>query len=181
MKKLMLALAFLAVVVAVSYYRAVTHKQQESAAYELGRTESAHQVSELDKQFNSLMDSTKRQQLEAVDSLWQRELAYQGALDSLNRVLDRKGSEIASLRAELEQVRSRIPSSKTDKRAKKQKASRHEQILSYYKKRYRSLPKDLSPYEKRVALAEIRDETAQKFTISLQELDKIRKYNKLDY
>jgi len=66
-------------------------------------------------------------------------------------------------------------------RAVTQKERTQEQILSYYKKRYRALPKDLSPYEKRVALAEIRDETAQKFSIPLSELDEIRTDNELDY
>ena len=182
MKKVVLALVFLALVVAVSYYGAVTQKERTQAAYERGKEESTHQVEEYAKRFDSLAYSVRRQELEAAESLWQRELAYRWAYDSLARIVSLEKSKTDSPKTKLEPAQH--DKEKTESgidSTKENSLLRHKQILSYYKKRYRALPKDLSPYEKRVALAEIRDETAQKFSIPLSELDKIRTDNKLDY
>ncbi len=147
-----------------------------------GKEESTHQVEEYVERFDSLAYSVRRQELEAAESLWQRELAYRWAYDSLAKIVSLEKSKTDSLKTMFESAlphkekrESGIDSTKENSLLK------HKQILSYYKKRYRSLPKDLSPYEKRVALAEIRDETAQKFSIPLSELNKIRTNNELDY
>ena len=54
-------------------------------------------------------------------------------------------------------------------------------IAALGEKRYRNLPKDLTAYERRVALSEIREESADKFRITVAELNRIRKANKLTY
>ena len=182
MKKVVLALVFLALVVGVSYYGAVVQKERTKAAYERGKEESIHHIEEFTKRFDSLAHSVRRQEHEVAESLWQRELAYRRAYDSLARIVNLGESKVDSLKMKSEQVQ--LDKEKTDSRidsTEEKRSLKHEQILSYYKKRYRDLPKDLSPYEKRVALVEIRDETAQKFSIPLSELDKIRADNKLDY
>ena len=182
MKKVVFALVFLALVVAVSYYRAVTQKERTQVAYERGKEESTHQVEEYAERFDSLAYSVRRQELEAAESLWQRELAYRWAYDSLARIINPEKSETDSLKTTTEPAH--YDKEKTESgidTTRENSLLRHKQILSYYKKRYRSLPKDLSPYEKKVALAEIRDETAQKFSIPLSELNKIRTNNELDY
>lgn len=182
MKKVVLALVFLALVVAVSYYRAVTQKERTQSAYERGKEESTHQVEEYAERFDSLAYSVRRQDLEAAESLWQRELAYRWAYDSLARIVSLEKSEIDSLEMNSEPAQSDKEKTESGIDSTKEKSLlKHKQILSYYKKRYRALPKDLSPYEKSVALAEIRDETAQKFSIPLSELDEIRTDNELDY
>ena len=181
MKKIVLAVAFLGLIVAASYYRAVTHKKQVKTAYEQGRTESAQQVIEYGKRFDSLAYSVRQQELEAAESLWYREFAYRIGYDSLTAAIEQKNSNIDSLKSELQQLREQKETKQIGKKPAKHKASEHEQILSYYKKRYRALPGDLSPYEMKVALREIRDETAQKFSVSLRELNKIRKDNNLEY
>ena len=182
MKKVVFALVFLALVVAVSYYRAVTQKERTQAAYERGKEESTHQVEEYAERFDSLAYSVRRQELEAAESLWQRELAYRWAYDSLARIVSLEKSETDSPKTKFEPAQPHNEKTESDiDTTKENSLLRHKQILSYYKKRYRALPKDLSPYEKRVALAEIRDETAQKFSIPQSELDKIRTDSKLDY
>lgn len=182
MKKVVLALVFLALVVAVSYYGALMQKERTKAAYERGKKESALQIKEYAKRFDSLGYSVRRQELEAAESLWQRELAYRWAYDSLAKIVSLEKSKIDSAKMKSEPAQSN--KEKTESRidsTKEKSLLKHKQILSYYKKRYNALPKDLSPYEKRVALVEIRDETAHKFSIPLSELDKIRTDNKLDY
>ncbi|MEA1980558.1 MAG: hypothetical protein U9N54_06255, partial [candidate division Zixibacteria bacterium] len=59
--------------------------------------------------------------------------------------------------------------------------TKHQQILTYYKDRFKKLPADLSNYERRISLNEIKEETAQKFEISLVELKNIRAKYKLKY
>lgn len=182
MKKVVLALVFLALVVAVSYYGAVVQKERTKAAYDRGKEESVHQVEEYAKRFDSLAYSVRRQELEAAESLWQRELAYRWAYDSLARIVSLGESKVDTLKMKSELALSDKEKTESGIDSTKEKSLlKHKRILSYYKKRCRALPKDLSPYEKRVALVEIRDETAQKFSIALSELDKIRADNKLDY
>lgn len=181
LKKIVLALVFLGLVVAVSYYRAVTQKERTTAAYERGQEESAHQVEEYADRLDSLAYSVERQEREAAKSLWRRELAYRKGYDSLGKLIELKEGEIAPPRTGVEQSQPPNETTKVVEDTIKRKPLKHEQILSYYNKRYRTLPEDLSPYEKRVAVAEIRGETARKFSISLRELDKIRVDNKLDY
>jgi hypothetical protein len=60
-------------------------------------------------------------------------------------------------------------------------SQKHKEILAYYKQRYQGLPNDLSAYERRIALSEIRQESADKFKISVTELNNIRKAYKLSY
>ncbi|MEE8575903.1 MAG: hypothetical protein V3T31_01490, partial [candidate division Zixibacteria bacterium] len=57
-------------------------------------------------------------------------------------------------------------------------AKRKADILTYYRGRCDELPKDLSAYEKRIALAEIREDTAEKFKITLDDLTTLREKNK---
>ncbi len=171
MKKVVLAVVFLAIIVALSYYSASTHKEQTQVAYEHGRQESAHQIESLNKRYNLLADSIAQQEVEAAKLVWQRELAYRSAYDSLVKASNIEESKTGSRKVDFN----------SDAHLTEDGLLRHKQILGYYKKRYRDLPKDLSPYEKKVALAEIRDETARKFSISLEEFDKIRTENKLDY
>ncbi len=182
MKKLVLALVLLALLVAASYYRSVVQKERTQAAYERGKNENVRQIEEWAEKFDSLAYSVRRQELEMAESLWQRELVYRRAYDSLAGIVSLENGRPDSSEARLQQAE---PSEeKTESGIDLTRQSGligHKQILSYYKKRYHALPKDLSPYEMVVALAEIRDETAQKFSISLSELDKIRADNKLDY
>jgi hypothetical protein len=181
-KKVILALVFLALVVAVSYYGAVMQKERTKAAYERGKEESVHQIEEYAKRYDSLAYSFRRQELEVAESLWQRELAYRWAYDSLARIVGLEKGKTDLLKMKSESVQSDKEKTESGIYSTKEKSPlKHRQILSYYKMRCRALPEDLSPYEKRVALVEIRGETAQKFSIPLSELDKIRADNKLDY
>jgi len=180
MKKVILALVILAVIVYAGYYRAVKHKEKNNNTYERGMMESKLKIESLNNSFKLLLDSIKQQEIEVAESLWQRDLSYRKGLDSLEAVLNEKDEEITFLKTELQEARPHQKISSMSANPEQHKVLTHEQILSYYRKRCRGLPEDLSQYEKRVALSEIRYETARKFSISLQEFDKIRDNNKLD-
>ena len=180
LKKAVLAIVFLGLLTAVCYYRANTQKQQKESAYQLGLDEASHVVEEYDSRLDSQRQVIQRQQHEAAESLWVRELAYRDALESLQGIIATNQKETADLNYKLDQARPQAKEPESTQQVSGRKAIEHEQILSYYRKRLKNLPGDLSPYEKTVALREIRGETVQKFSISMRELDKIRKDNQLD-
>jgi hypothetical protein len=182
MKKVVLALVFLVLVVAVSYPRLVTKKERTQAAFERGEEESFLQIEEYAKRFDLHAYSVRQQELKVAESLWRRELAHFWGYDSLAGIVSIEKSKTdlpitksQTAQPDKEKTESSINSTKENSLLS------HKQILSYNKKRYRALPKGLSLYEKKVALAEIRDETTQKFSTPLPELDKIKTDSKLDY
>lgn len=71
-----------------------------------GKEESTHQVEEYAERFDLLAYSVRRQELEAAESLWQRELAYRWAYDSLARIVSLEKSEIDSLEMNSEPAQS---------------------------------------------------------------------------
>ena len=180
MKKAALAIVFLGLLTAVCYYRANTQKQQKESAYQLGLDEASHVVEEYDLWLDSQHQVIQRQQHEAAESLWVRELAYRDALDSLQGIIAPNQEKMDTLSQMFDKARSEAEEPESTQQVSGRKAIEHEQILSYYRKRLKNLPGDLSQYEKNVALREIRGETVQKFSISMRELDKIRKDNQLD-
>jgi len=113
-----------------------------------------------------------------ADSLVKKDISYQSRIDSLEGVVDKQQKQISSL-ASKTTAKPAATISKTT--SAKTTLSKHEKILTYYKKRFTNLPKDLSDYEKRIAVKEIREETSLKFSISLQELKQIREKYKLTY
>ncbi len=179
MKKILVAIILLAVFVGVSYIKSIRQKKQTTAVYEQGRKESVEQQEKLRTRVDSLSYLIEQQEVEYAKSMWQREMAYSSANDSLAKMInsekaDSMDGDPESLQTAKETVSTSIESSETA-------FSRHKQILDYYQRQYQALPKDLSPYEKKVAMGEIKELTTQKFSISLKELNNIRKDNKLDY
>ncbi len=181
MKKALLAVILLAVVVSVSYIKLVRQKTQTTNAYQQGRQEHTQQLAQYQHKLDSLRYLIGHQEVEFAESVWMREMAYRSTYDSLIKIINLEKKGVDSLKGGFESA----PSHKEVREAKadssKRHLSMHMQILGYYKKRCQALPNDLSPYEKRIALAEIREQTAQKFSISLQELDNIRTDNKSDH
>ncbi len=58
---------------------------------------------------------------------------------------------------------------------------REEQIVLYFKQKLNSLPDDLSSYEKKVAIKEVRDETCDLFHISRVKLNQLARVYKITY
>lgn len=181
MKKIALGVVLLAIVVGVSYVKSLRYHSQTTTAYEHGKQEGAKKAIQYQARLDSLSYFIEQQEDSFAQSVLMKEAAYRNTHDSLLRIIDSTRNGMDSLKKVLEMYQKQARTKEARGEATGQKLSRHEQILRYYKKRCTSLPTDLTPYEKRVALAEIREETAQKFSISLQEFDKIRTDNKLDY
>jgi hypothetical protein len=177
MKKVLLALLLLVLIIAVSYLKTAREHDRSRAYFEEGRLNAAGDLDKYEKQAESLKLTVAEQQLAFADSLVRKDISYQSRIDSLETLADRQQNRIDSLSG-------KIVTSATASEAKsssESQLSKHEQILKYYKKRYANLPEDLSTYERRIAIDEIREETSQKFAISLQELKKIRDKYKLTY
>lgn len=174
MKKLLLALLLLVIVLTVGYFKAARHTSQVSSAYESGRLESTRDLARETERGDSLAQVAEEYQMSMAESLQVRDSLQASQRDSLTQILATKDDSLATMRK---------LAAKTQDSPKKtpRKTYSHAEILSYYKATYKDLPKDLSPYEKRVALDEIREKTAKKFSITIAQLDKIRKDNDLDY
>ena len=182
MKKISLAVFFLAIVVAVSYFKATRQSAKSQQAYQQGKSEGIAQTAQLRTKVDSLGQHIVLQEDRLADSVAQVEKAYSFQLDSLKTVLDSVESKNRTIVAELDKLQSpRNATSGSDGVRASAEATKHKQILTYYKRRFDDLPKDLSQYESKAARSEIRQETAQKFSITLKELDKIREKYKVNY
>ena len=174
-KKLLILVLLGTGLVAVSYYKTTLQDDRLHEARIEGEKWADHTVAELQKTQEALsteLDSTSKalaSALEAADTI------RLGVTDSLRNVITDKEQVIADL----------TPAKSPPKTATATKSDatslKHKEILAYYKQRYQGLPNDLSAYERRIALSEIRQESADKFKISVTELNNIRKTYKLSY
>jgi len=176
LKKIILGLTFLVLLVAVIYVQVTrdsSHRDDiRKSAYEEGLSESVDQLSKAD----SLSDLLAKQVAAAEDSLSKMNLSYDSQSDSLYGVIEAQKEQLAELRKQNQTLKESAPSSKKSKSGK----DRDSEILGYYKSEIRQLPGDLSTYEKRVAISEIRQETARKFSMTVEQLNKLRQQHNLD-
>jgi hypothetical protein len=177
MKKLLVALLLLAVVVAVSYLKVLRQDNRTAQAHDTGYSEGSGELDRVRTQADSLegLVTDYREALE--DSLTTRDSLTLWQRDSLSAIIAAQEDSLKTLAAK--QATANRNTSATKKKV--DPAKRQQEILAYYKRRYEKLPDDLSPYERRVALTEIKKETARQFSISVSDLDKIREKNKLPY
>lgn len=175
MKKILLILLLLVLVVAVSYIKTVREHDRSEAFYEDGKMDAARDMDAYQREADSLKKLTAEQQLAFADSLVQKDVRHRSELDSIENVVDDLETKVNTLSQNATETASvtKVPATNT--------LSQHDKILNYYKRRFANLPKDLSEYERRIAINEIREETSQKFSISLAELKKIREEHKLTY
>ena len=176
MKKILLIALLLVLIIAVSYVKTLREKEQKQTAFNAGVEQSQEVLSDYKNQTDSLLSLVEQKDKAYTDSLKNIDLSYQTEIDSLSNVLKEKESAITTL---TQKTQEKAPVTQKSTGAKT--LSLHEKILTYYKDRYTNLPGDLSTYEKKIALNEIREETADKFKITLAQLNKIRKDNKLNY
>ena len=180
-RKILIAFVLLICLAGFSYVKTYREHAKQNELYEKAKQEIAEKTKTETSTFVSSIDSldnllaTKEESFK--DSISNQSAEYQAQLDSLENIIDNQSAKITKL--------SQRPVQKTQAATttKKQptQLSQHEKVYRYYKQRYTDLPKDLSEYERTIALSEIREETASKFSISLTELSKIRKEYKLNY
>ena len=179
MKKILLGFLLILALIAVSYYSAVRTdtrvKREYTSGYSKGEKEAMIQKSRAD----SLESNLRQTRSQYEDSLRILALAHDVIIDSLNRTISTKDKELAA-RANARKTQT---AKKTDTGTRKASVTKsgftHAQILDFYRTKLKALPADLSAYERRVALNEIRDETTRKFAITAKDFDSIREVNKL--
>jgi hypothetical protein len=173
-KKLLLGILLLAIIVAISYIKTVREEERIDSVLEQARQESSFETGKIKTAYDSLSALYAETEESLTDSISSLYTAIDSKTDSLN--------ELASAKDSLSKALAAKPKATTIKKSNNDsQLAQHRKIIDYYKQRHASLPKDLSAYEMRVAKNEIRQETAQKFSISLAELDKIRNEFKLSY
>ena len=177
MKKFLLAILLLILIAAVSYFKAVRDRDKSADSCESCRKSSEMKALALAGDIDSLKHYIGQQNVTLAESLTIQQKAYLKELDSLAELVDDKDFRITELNKKLKQTSKK----KRSALSSKPKSDKHQQLLAYYKKRYESLPGDLTNYERKVALTEIRQETARKYSMSIADLNKIREKNNIDY
>ncbi|HPM37057.1 MAG TPA: hypothetical protein PK186_05815 [candidate division Zixibacteria bacterium] len=176
-----------AVILWVSYLKVSREHDKQQLAYAAGRQEVGKELATSRQEAESLRTAMGEKELAFGETLMTRDAVYQKLVDSLGGTIDTLSTALEKTRAQLKSSRTTAAKPKSSgagaaaEGASAQKSSQHERILAYYNQKFQSLPKDLSTYEQKVALAEIREETARKFSISLAELNRIRAEHKLEY
>ena len=187
MKKLLLGLFLLAALVVVSYLKMERDSEREAQAFIDGHDVGIHKTELVKVNTDSLeklidQKATEVAELRSMlaDTLAERVQRYTQTVDSLSVIIKAGQQEIAALEKKVAAGKqaAKVLSSKPKVTASKPS---HEQIIQHYKLAVAKLPADLSAYEYRVAVAEVRYETAARFNVTVARLDDIRDANNLDY
>lgn len=180
-RKILIAFVLLICLAGFSYVKTYREHTKLDAVYEKAKIEIADSTKGEAQKLAGSIDSLDNL-LASKEETYQETISSQSEefktqIDSLENIIDNQSAKISKLN---QQTAQKTQTSTPPKKVSTQ-LSQHEKVYRYYKQRYANLPKDLSEYEKKIALSEIREETANKFSISLTELSKIRKEYKLNY
>ena len=180
MKKLAIATVLVVLLIGVGYLKMLREDRRSTQAaqdgYKAGLAEAASQQQNVD----SLRQVLAGQQVTMAESLFSRDRLHASRIDSLTVTVDSLESRIAQLKepGKMEEGSAAVLS--TGENVSEAK-NRHLEILGHYRKAIEQLPGDLTAYERRVALFETRQETAQKFSITVAQLNEIRTEHSLDF
>lgn len=180
-RKILIAFVLLLLLSVVSYVKTVREEAKLDKKVADSQNESSKVMANYEQDIDSLSNLLNEKTIAYSDSLFEKEKVSQQRIDSLVTVIAGQEKTINSLDKDLSSTKQKLAKKQTTKSSSSGKLSKHEQVYRYYKNRYSALPKDLSEYEKKVAVNEIREETAKKYSISLQELQKIRNRYNLNY
>ncbi len=175
MGKLLLSAVLLIMVVAVSYIQAVRRQTKVDNSFQLGKKSSQIEVLALQSAADSLRTRIGQQEVVHSESLLQRDKLFQQNVDSLAQIIGAQQQDIVEMKMKKAPTKPSVTQNTADA------DKRHRELLAFYKKRFDSLPLDLTEYERKVAVSEIRQETATKYTITLVEFNRIRDRHKLNY
>ena len=187
MKKVLLGLVLLALLGLISYLQMEHSAERRAEAWVAGH-DVGQRKAELDQpNFDSLLDLVELERsrltdlqatVEATEA--EKEAGYQTTIDSLAARIEAQQKEIGRLQQQLVTAKARRKPAASTASGSAAKPSTGD-ILGHYRLAVAKLPADLSVYEQRVAVEEIRTETAQKFHITVERLNQIREDNNLDY
>lgn len=176
MGKLLLSFVLLLLIVGVSYFQAERKQHKVDNSFILGKKANQKEVLALKSAADSLTTKIGQQEVIHAESLFRIDKSLRRNTDSLAEIISLQEQSITELRKKKATLVKPAVAQKTADTEKK-----HKELLAFYKKRYESLPTDLSEYELKVAVFEIRQETSQKYSISLTELNRIREEFKLNF
>jgi len=181
-KKVLLAILLLGLVLAVSYVKTYREDQKRTEAVQEIADSTGRELQGLSSSVDSLKTVVGESRTAYEDSIQKLNEYHALETDSLKQALSASDEEIKQLAETVKTATSNTrKSEKIASAPKKDSSDFHHRVLLYYKKRFKDLPADLSRYEKRVALSEIRDETARRFSISVKELNRLRADQKLSF
>lgn len=178
MKKLLLGIILLAALAAIVYVQTMRESAHETGAFERGKAAGLQTGLQGRATADSLVAlvAQRDDSLAAMaDSLEAKDCAYADAVDSLTSVVESRDQELAELKKRTDKVQT------PESSATRAGTSTENDILAHYRLAVKKLPGDLSPYERAVAIREIRQETATKFAITVDKLNQIRETNHLEY
>lgn len=178
-RKILLAVTLLVLLLAISYIKSVRGDSSRQASLLEGQEKSSRLLQSKENQIDSLRVVAGNLELAMADSLTKQRQSHQRDVDSLARTIEASNTQIEKLKQAQKKPATKKKSTAT--KPKNPTLEKHKSILKYYRKRYIDLPVDLSDYERKVALNEIREDTAKRFKITLSELRSIRTKNKLGY
>lgn len=183
--RIVLAIVLVGVLIGLIVFKTGRDQSKIDEAFRQGVAKAQSEVAAYQKRAESLRVTTDQTRLAWADSLRRHDSLFTAYRDSVRDVLTSQADQIKQLQ---KKTRSSVKSGANGATASATKSkttaavpNKHLEILTYYKNRYQSLPGDLSVYERKAALNEIRQETITKFSISMTDLDQLRKANKLDY
>lgn len=187
MKKIFLGIFLLVLLLAVSYFQFTRQSAGRTKAYRKGYHAGADSVQVAQPDFDSLASLLTQERQALVeyqtlmeDSVGQIDSLRQRSVDSLERVISRQNSDISRLKRQTLAKKS-PPKNQQAVKTPVSSGPSHEEILGYYKQAMSKLPSDLTDYEFRVSVDEIRTETAAKFSITVERLNQIRADNNIDF
>ena len=180
-KKIIIITFLLALMVGLSYVKTLRNSAKRTEAFDKGKAVAKNELIQYKDKVDSLKIELGFKEVALADSIVKNKQYYQFYIENLetkNCILE---DSIYGLSKKLAVNSKPSVSKNSNRKVTKKTNNKHQQVLAYYKDRYKKLPSDLSDYEKRIALNEIKEETAQKFKISLAELRNIRDKYKLKY
>ena len=180
-KKIIKITFLLALMVGLSYVKTLRNSAKRTEAFDKGKAVAKNELIQYKDKVDSLKIELGFKEVALADSIIKNKLQYQIYIDSLETNNTTLKDSIDYLSNGLVSQANLSNDSNSNRIISNETNNKHQQVLAYYKDRYKKLPSDLSDYEKRIALNEIKEETAQKFKISLAELRNIRDKYKLKY
>ena len=162
-------------IVAVSYFQAVRRQHKVDNSFILGKKTSQKETLALKSAADSLTARIGQQEVVYAESLFQREKQMQRNTDSLAENISSQQQSITEFKKKGTRVKPAAPSKSAES------DNKHKELLAFYKKRYESLRADLSEHELKVAVFEIREETSQKYFLTLTEFNRIREAYKINF
>lgn len=179
MKKLLLAFLLLILLAGVSYLKVMRDQSSDTKAFENGKKATEDASLEVRAEADSLADLLNKTKSELSDSLAARDELAGSVQDSLLTEISERDKTINSLESDKEKLAAQARKAQ-QATARKSNTNQHHEILAHYKKMVEKLPSDLSDYERKVALNEISQETAKKFSITQTQLERLKRDNGLN-